>query len=607
MEARKYISPQTFTQRSRGDYDYRTAGRYLLDQNPNKLAERSLGNPVYYGDQIGIFWFVNDTWKIKRNVTVNIGLRHEYTTIPIGERQQSLNVAATVPGLVDFHEPRAPKTNFMPRLGVAWSPGGSGTTSVRAGFAMGYDVMYDNIGILSLPPQLSGTIDTPFAPTTTNYLGSGGIPPAPGGLKSFNPPTAACVRAGIAGGAPCQQFSTANQIFVDQKDPAAIQYDLSVQHSFGSKYTVEARYLGTHGYHLDVQERLNRFSPLTGTAFLPTFLAAPTQATLNALPNNLAALQGLSSFVPTYVANNFGFRNLVSFRPDGASRYNSLAVQGTRRFSQGLQFTAAYTWSHLLDNSTADVFSTLLTPRRSQDFQNLKADWGTSALDRRHRLSLAVYYDLPYFKSGNWMTRNLLGNWLFAPIYTYQSPEYADVQSGLDSNLNGDAAGDRALVNPAGVAGTGSGVNPLCTSALPAGANCGDSGTEPFIVAYQAINPKAQYLTAGSGALIANNGLRIASRNTIRTRPTNNFDLTASKKFNITEGIKFEFQAQFLNLMNHSQFAPGFINRVDFPTNVFTGGAISSYLDPSSSSFNQPQQTFSNNARQIQLTAKFSF
>src|SRR6266446_3824890 len=145
MEARKYISPQSFTQRARGDYDYNTTSLYLLDQNPDKLAERSLGNPVYYGDQIGIFWYASDSWKLRHNLTLNLGLRHEYTTIPFGERSQKLNITASVPGLIDFSEPRAPKTNFMPRVGVAWSPGASGNTSVRAGFGMGYDVLYDNI------------------------------------------------------------------------------------------------------------------------------------------------------------------------------------------------------------------------------------------------------------------------------------------------------------------------------------------------------------------------------------------------------------------------------------------------------------------------------
>ncbi len=599
MEARKYISPESFTQRARGDYDYNTTSLYLLDQNPDKLAERSLGNPVYYGDQIGIFWYASDSWKLRHNLTLNLGLRHEYTTIPFGERSQKLNITASVPGLIDFSEPRAPKTNFMPRVGVAWSPGSSGNTSVRAGFGMGYDVLYDNIGILSLPPQLSGTIDTPQPPVINNFLANGGIKPSAGGIRTF--PTLAA-----------QQTATANHVVVDQKDPYSLQWDLSVQHKFGSNYSFEARYLGTRGVHLNVQTRINVEDRVDSTHFLPTYLAAPSQATLDALPNNLTSLLARPRIIPAYAANNFT-TNLVEFTPSGYSIYHGLALQGSRQFSHGLQFLAAYTWSHTIDNSTADFFSTVITPRRPQDFQNVNADRSSSALDHRQRFSIAAYYDLPYFKSGNWLRRNVMGNWLFAPIYTYQTGEPADVQSSIDANLNGDAAGDRSIFNPAGVFGTGSDVSPLCTSALPAFATCGENDfsakngapgkgnfdSRPFLVAYMASNPNAQYITAGQGAL-AN-----AGRNTLQTRPISNLDLTAAKQFALTERMRLEFQAQFLNVLNHPQFTPGFANRVD--SIGFTGSAATNYLTPSNAIFNKPDRAFPSNSRTLQLALKFSF
>lgn len=572
MEARKFISPQSFTQRARGDYDYNTVDLYLRDLNPDNLAERSLGDPVYYGDQIGIFWYASDSWKVRRNLTLNIGLRHEYTTIPFGERAQKLNEAASVPGLIDFSEPRAPKTNFMPRVGLAWSPGKSGDTSIRAGFGLGYDVLYDNIGILSLPPQLSGTIDSPQPPVINNFLANGGILPSAGGVRTF---------ATLA----AQQAATANHVVVDQKDPYSIQYDLSVQHRFGSKYSFEARYLGTRGVHLNTQSRINVQDRVDSTHFLPTYLAAPSQAQLDALTNTLTSISALPRIIPAYAANHFT-TNIVQFTPNGWSDYNGLAFQGSRQFSNGLQFLAAYTWSHAIDNSTADFFSTVLTPRRPQDFQNINADKSSSALDHRHRISIAAYYDLPYFKNGNWLRRNVLGNWLLAPIYTYQTGEPADVQSGVDANLNGDSAGDRTIFNPKGTPGTGSGVTALTNSG---GA----------IVAYLANNPNAQYITAGKGALPN------AGRNTLQTRPINNLDLTAGKRFNFTERTRLEFQAQFLNVLNHPQFTPGFTNRVD--SIGYTGTAATNYLKPSNAIFNQPDQAFASNSRTLQLALKFIF
>jgi Carboxypeptidase regulatory-like domain len=139
IEGRKLIAPQTFTQRSRGDYEYNNIIEYLQDQIPTYLAERSNGDSVYYGDQSAVYWYVNDNWRIRPNITLNLGVRYEYTTTPYSETLQGLNSAASVPGLVTFAAPQWSKNNFAPRVGIAWSPGTSGRTSIRAGFSEAFD------------------------------------------------------------------------------------------------------------------------------------------------------------------------------------------------------------------------------------------------------------------------------------------------------------------------------------------------------------------------------------------------------------------------------------------------------------------------------------
>jgi len=119
------------------------------------------------------------------------------------------------------------------------------------------------------------------------------------------------------------------------------------------------------------------------------------------------------------------------------------------------------------------------------------------------------------------------------------------------------------------------------------------------MVAYLATNPNAQYITAGQGAL-AN-----AGRNTLQTRPISNLDVTAAKRFSLTERMQLEFQAQFLNVLNHPQFTPGFANRVD--SIGFTGSAATNYLTPSNAVFNQPERAFPSNSRTLQLALKFTF
>jgi hypothetical protein len=208
-------------------------------------------------------------------------------------------------------------------------------------------------------------------------------------------------------------------------------------------------------------------------------------------------------------------------------------------------------------------------------------------LDRRHRVTVQLLYDLPFYKSGNWMQRNLLGNWEIAPVYTFQSPEYWTVQSGSDANLNGDAATDRAIYNAAGVAGTGSTVSPITNSA-------GDT------VGYLADNPTAQYIQADQGAFTD------IGRNTIGLPHINNFDITAVKRINFTERMSLEFQAQALNVFNHSQYVAGAISTVQPVgfTNITDFVVIS---NPGNGLFNRPQDVFSNNPRTLQLAAKFIF
>jgi len=579
------ISPQSFTQRVRGDYEWPDLQSYVLDLIPDVnnggFTERSAGNFIYYGNQQHIYAFANDDWKIRPNLTLNLGLRYEFTTVPLAQNIQSENSIASVPGLINFTSPKPQTTNFLPRVGFAWSPWGDGNTSVRGGFSMAQDVLYDNLGILSMPPQVQQTCDGGLGmqQTATCYWNNVGFL-AGGGLPSNQPTpftSAAAARSATAAYIPNQSL------------PYSETWTLGVQHQFGKVYTVDVRYVGTRGIHLPVQTRLNRQPKTSDTDYLPTYLYNPGQAALDALPITLAQIQANSSYVPAYANAGFNGANVVGFENYGYSKYNGLQVQGTRNFSNGLQFQAAYTWSHANDNSTADVFSTVLTPRRPQDFQCLACDYSTSALDRRQRVTLEAIYDLPFYKNSGWFMKNVVGNWQLAPIYTFESPEYATVQSHVDTNLNGDVWGDRAIFNPAGTPNTGTGVSALTNSAGQ-------------VVAYLANNPSAQYIEANQGALAT------IQRNTIGLPHINNFDFSLLKRLNITERQQLQFQFQAINFFNHPQFVPGFISDIQ-PANtaVTTSGNTLNTLIPQNGSFGQWKNAFSSHPRAIVLVLKYMF
>jgi hypothetical protein len=573
VDVRDSISPQHFIQRERGDYDYGVLEEFLLDQVPTDQAQRNLGTTGYYGNQWATYLYATDAWRVKNNLTVTLGVRWEHTTVPLGMTLQQLNRISDVPGLITFGAPATYNKAFAPRIGVAYSPGASGRTSIRAGFGMGYDVIFDNVGSTAYPPQLSSTYDASNYPNIFKdgtFLANGGI--RPGSLSGGGNLSQADARQATSSYLP-------NQLL-----PTSVQWNFGVQHVFHNDYTFEARYLGSRGYHLLTQNRLNIQDKISSTFYLPTYLQAPSQAQLDSLSTTLAQIQAKSRYVQAYADGGFNGAAIVGFMPWGSSLYNGLALQMNRRFAHGFQMQGAYTWSHNLDNSTATHFSTLLSPRRPQDFRDLRSEWATSALDRRQRFTFNWLWETPWLThADNWAAKNILGNWRLVGTYTAETGELVTPQSGDDANQNGDTV-DRTIINPAGTATIGSDVKALKNSA---GAT----------VAYLATNPSARYIRAQVGALPN------AGRNTLQMPGINNFDISLGKRFKISEAKAFELRGDASNLLNHPQYTAGYINSV-LKTQQITNNV---FLLPQNSSFAHWSNNFPSNARTLQIVAKFIF
>lgn len=607
IEGRKYIAPQVFVQRLRGDYEYSTLGRYLNDISPDKVGQRNATppgvSPTFYGDQSSIYVYGNDDFRVTPKLTLNLGLRYEFTSVPFSEKQQSLNIAASVPGLISFGQPTAQHTNFLPRIGINYAP--NENTSIRAAVGINYDVLYDNIGTTTAPPQFQTTENVTLSTSTPNFLGSGGLP------------------ANATFSTLAQQRAATSAFVPNQVLPYSEQWTLGVQHVFHRDYTAEVRYVGTRGVHLDVQDQINVQSPVTNANQLPTSLTGGSVQFNSA--NTLAALQAKVNGAPYYAVQSYYQAGLTAAAitadmPFGGSNYNGLQTQLTRRFINGLLINAAYTYSRTFDDSTADFNSTALNPRRPQDSQNIRAEYTRSVLDRPHRFTAAVVYDLPFFKNSNFFMKNLVGNWELAPTYTFQSPQVTTPQSVTDSNLNNDSATDRVFINPAGVKGTGTGVVPLVNTsvACPTGTTTtGVANNTSNVVLSCAANTIGY--TAGSitgtgtaAAFHASNAYYVqggpgtiptASRNLLPTGRINNFDLSAFKRLSITERYKLEFGLQAINILNHPQFFPGSLDTV----NSIASTGSRNFDTVTNSQFNQKKLVFSSQPRNIQLSGKIIF
>ena len=199
-------------------------------------------------------------------------------------------------------------------------------------------------------------------------------------------------------------------------------------------------------------------------------------------------------------------------------------------------------------------------------------------------------YEVPWFQGDkNWLKRNILGNFQFAGTFTAETGELATPQSGLDSNLNDDSAGDRVVINPnGGFANSSSDVTALKATS---GANNGQT------VAYLANNPYALYIRAQQG-MYANSG-----RNILQMPGICNFDLNAVKMFSIRERGKLELRVDLFNGFNHPQYTAGTINNI----NQTTHASLTAPLIPGNALFDAWSQTLSSNARVVQVGAKIIF
>jgi hypothetical protein len=304
--------------------------------------------------------------------------------------------------------------------------------------------------------------------------------------------------------------------------PNTQQWNLTVQHQLPGSLVLELGYVGTHGIHL--RETRDAIQPFLATpenpVMLPGGLPPITQSTVENANARSRAL-GLAASGYQLFAN------------DAWSHYDSLQTSITRHFEKGLYLQAAYTWSKSLDaTSTGNTaFNTAVN-----DQTDLRASYGLSDFDRPHRFVLSWLYDLPFLKGSQGFLKAAFASWSFGGIVTYQS--------GTPFSVIDSAGG--TLFTP-------SSPNESMASFAPGGSvpNAYTSGDiHDRLNGY--LNP-ANFQpapTLNDGTLFGD--LR---RNMFRGPFQQNWDITLTKIFPITERQQIRFGAQFFNIWNHPVFA----------------------------------------------------
>lgn len=506
--------------------------------------------------------FAQDDWRILPRLTLNLGLRYEYTS-PIHEANNLIgNIDLTSPtgitqgGQLYKLDPWA----FAPRIGLAWDVTGRGKTVVRTGF----NIIYQNptVNPFITPGASLNTIPTglPLVNGTTNVntqpgtitLHSVSISPTPASLvpwavntpvlASFTGTTASCTNT-----ASCQIGGVVQHL----EYPMVLNWNFGVQHAITNSLTLDVSYVGNRGQHLFDFTDTNE--PLPG--------ASGAAAELKRRP---------------YTANG-QFPWFSEMRLMGSignlSNYNALQVTARERASHGLTFLAAYTYSHALDENSSDLM--MLRP---QDSRNPGVEYGNSSFDIRHRFTLGPSYLIPGKKGfaqmlQGWQATSTVSIFSGRPM---NPTDAADDLSGTgqgqdrwtlggnpsDFSAFGTAATMPCFYNP----GTASaawqsactpGLPQACVNAANAEPNSpvGTGVTAPNNTGLASLNRLGCYMMGNSVIVPPAQGtFGSMSRYAIYGVGFWEWDLSIIKSWRIKERITTQFRAEFYNLTNSTQF-----------------------------------------------------
>jgi hypothetical protein len=285
----------------------------------------------------------------------------------------------------------------------------------------------------------------------------------------------------------------------------------------------------------------------------------------------------------------------------GSFEYHGGAIDFNRRFSHGVLFRANYTLAKTMDNSTNDLATSVVNPRRPLNVNDLRDEWGRSTLDIRHKTALMWVYEVPKLNVDYRVLKGLLHGWQWSGTYLYQSGQPMTLQSAADSNGNSDTAGDRVILNPNGTGRTGTAVQFVCRNADAStriATTAGGCGSTANIVGYVAANSSARYVQAQVGA-VANVG-----RNTVNAEPFNVWNMSLVKNNRISEGKNLQFRFEMFNVFNVSQYALGWADAAAVFIN--TNARSQSYANVTSANFLNEKQ-YDRQGRNFQLALKLSF
>jgi Carboxypeptidase regulatory-like domain/TonB dependent receptor len=551
--------------------------------------------------------FVQDDWKVTSRLTLNLGIRWDRYGAPSESKGilaqftnfGSCNILdrACIASVRIGPASRMWKTrnkDFGPRIGFAWDPFGKGKMSVRGGYGIYYDRIFDNI-------WSNGAWNPPFYGLADfeNDLGDAIFYSNPASIgPGYNPSIPGCqIPNAEVDDASGNVICAGHRVSVrtmdqNMKDASGQNFYLGVEHQFLGNFLFRVNYQGNFGRHLPMLENFNR---VDGIGYYKADFVTPSTSLTPQRPN------------PLYTGFNY--------RSDSvSSNYNALVAEVQKRMSNGLQFQTGYTYSKLLDvNSelfagcTAVSLTSNTAPYYYITNTNRKLSYGRAGFDHRHAYKFSVTYELPFLKSEKGFVGHALGGWSIGSFFQLYAGHPIDVttartrvlakehilfggvepngttcaktagctvsvldQNGVPYGIGGDYNLDGVLNDHPDFVGTSLGS--VYSGGSPADGifkdnsrmACGEAGLPAGVTVTNLTGGNCPPAGAPTNSLFGNPAyptgltpfLRFGTlgRNVFVGPRFQQLDLALSKSFKITERAKLDFRAQAQNVLNHPSF-----------------------------------------------------
>jgi hypothetical protein len=486
----------------------------------SNIASKSFGSGLYRPNLFRWTLFLQDSWKLSSDFTLNAGLRYENFGQPANIFKYPAFVGSNVGDILSQAKIPADNNNFGPSVGFAWNPhvtnglmskiAGDGKTVVRGGYQLSYDASFNNLlsNLAAGSPNAVANLPVASASTAANPRGTPGV---------------AAIIAGMSP-SPITDLSVAqSQLGQNIRSPYTERWSLGIERALPGKFVLETSYIGS------ISRKQFR-----------------TVATNPQLPN------------ATFTAAGARLFPLLGIRQprlgDGAANYNSLQVDARRSFDKtvigGFSLQSSFTWSRNMDTGS-EAFGTNSDPQNpsvspAQGAQFGKIDYAPSANDRRLRWVNTFVWDIAGPRQG--LLSKFLGGWSLAGIVPLQSGTPYTIVNGTDRDFDGSTIGDRPDIGNINA--------PIDTRGRIVAASVCATG-------YQ--NPTVG-TAAGVGCVTPNDvhfievpGFRLPTantegRNAQYTSGSVLVNTNIIKKVSVTESVKFEMRAEIFDLFNTQNF-----------------------------------------------------